>query len=232
MPAHRLNAKLLEKMTGKIGHKRVKYIREQISKRASRLNISSTAAQLIWAKNLGIGISSALAQAPSEVRNEVRTMVAAIPKEPATQTRQAVRTQTAPITSSTIRALIRDPELYGRCRDLLRAPRHFDRVIREATTVLDDRIKKKTKIQNLSPQDLVGKAINPRPDQAIIEISSNRAEQEGFHCICKGIMLAFRNKAHHSLSDTFTREDAVKFCGFVDTVLGMIELSTIHHDRA
>lgn len=104
-------------------------------------------------------------------------------------------------------------------------------MFREATTVLDNRLKTKTGIKNMNPESLVGKAVSPDPTKAIIEVSAEKAEQEGFHSLCKGIMLAFRNPAHHSLSEKFTREDALKFCGFIDAVLGVIEQSTIHPER-
>ncbi len=104
-------------------------------------------------------------------------------------------------------------------------------MFREATTVLDNRLKTKTGIKNMNPENLVSKAINPDPTKAIIEVSPEKAEQEGFHSLCKGIMLTFRNPSHHSLSDKFTREDALRFCGFVDIVLAVIEQSTIHPDR-
>jgi hypothetical protein len=231
MPAFRLNSGLLRRMSDRTG-KPVKYVREQISKRARSQNIGSAAAQLLWARLLGLGVATALAQATPEVRQELH--MSAEPKRVHTPTQ---REQTnrhrrlAPITDQTIRALINDQELYGRCKDLFRAKRHFDRVIREATTLLDDRLKTKSGIHYLSPENLVGRAINPDPDKTVIEVSSNAAEQTGFHNICKGIMLAFRNRAHHSLSDSFTREDALKFCGFLDIVLGMIDSSTIHQDR-
>jgi hypothetical protein len=73
--------------------------------------------------------------------------------------------------------------------------------------------------------------VGPDPHKAIIEVSSDRDEQEGFYSICKGTMLFFRNRAHHALSDQFTREDALKFCGFIDTILGTMEQADIHLDR-
>jgi hypothetical protein len=232
MPAMRLNSGLLQRMSKK-ADKPAQYIREQVSKRARRHDISSTAAQLIWAKQLGIGIASALAQVAPEVRHEVRsTGISPADRRPPSPLSLKGRRQSPAISDQTIRALIHDQQLYGRCKDLFRAKRHFDRVIREATTLLDDRLKAKTGIQNLNPENLVGKAVNPDLSKTVIEVSSNPAEQAGFHNICRGIMLAFRNRAHHSLSDAFTREDALKFCGFLDTILGMIDNATIHHDRA
>jgi hypothetical protein len=231
MPAMQLNARLLQRMSDKTG-KSVQYIREQVSKKARRQDIPSTAAQLIWAKQLGIGVTSALARAAPEVRQEVRSVGAPRPERaPAPHPAPQKHRKSDAINDQTIRALIRDQQLYGRCKDLFRAKQHFDRVIREATTVLDDRLKIRTGIQNLSPENLVNMAINADPHKAVIEVSSSGAEQAGFHSICRGIMLAFRNKAHHSLSDAFTREDALKFCGFLDTLLSMIDKSTIHQDR-
>jgi hypothetical protein len=231
MPAIRLNVRLLQRMSDKTG-KPVQYIREQVSKRARRQDIPSNAAQLIWAKQLGIGVTSALARAAPEVRQEVRSVGAPRPERAlSSHPSSRIHRKSAAISDQTIRALIRDQQLYARCKDLFRAKQHFDRVIREATTLLDDRLKTRTGIQNLSPENLVNRAMNPEPDRAVIEVSSNGAEQAGFHSICKGIMLAFRNKAHHSLSDAFTREDALKFCGFLDTLLSMIDNATIHQDR-
>lgn len=234
MPQKRLNPDLLAKMADKSG-KSSQYLREQISERASRQSISSAAAQIVWAKELKIGIANALSKVPTDVRTEVRsvgsdsgaaTMRTSRGKLPSPQARKV-----QPINAGTIRALLEDEQLRARCRDLLQAKKHFDRVIREATTILDDRLKRKTGIANMKPQDLVGRAISADPSRAIIEVSADPAEQEGFYSICKGIMLAFRNRAHHSLSERLTREDALKFCGFVDTVLGVIEQSTLHPER-
>jgi uncharacterized protein (TIGR02391 family) len=127
--------------------------------------------------------------------------------------------------------VLQDEQLRDRCRDLLTARKNFDRVFREATTVFDDRLKKLSGIKKMKPQDLIGKALSPDPLKAVLEISSEKDEQEGFYCICKGVMLDFRNATHHALSDKMTRADALKFCGFVDTLLTVMGQATVHSDR-
>ncbi len=234
MPRRPLDATLLEKLHQRTG-KPKQYLWEQISRKAARLGVCSLAAQIVWAQDLGVGVAAALNRFPAEIREEVRSVRdhapirANVPVARPPGVRHARRD--SPITGRTIGALLQDTELRGRCKDLLLRPRHFDRVIREATTVLDDRLKKKTGIRNMNPENLVSKAVSPDPAKAIIEVSADRAEQEGIHSICKGIMLAFRNKAHHSLSEKLTREDALRLCGFVDAVLGVLEQSTLHPER-
>jgi len=229
----RLNTDILEKMHGKTG-KTHKYLREQISRKASKLGVSSTAAQLMWARDLNIGIGSALNRNP-EVREEMRgvnsSAVSVGMRSRMVSTAEHSRVKPKPITAATIKILLKDPQMHARCKDLILANKHFDRAFREATTVLDDRLKKKSGIANMNPANLVGKALNPDPTKAVIEVSSDKAEQEGIHSICKGIMLAFRDKSHHTLSDKLTRADALTFCGFIDTILGVIENATIHLDR-
>jgi hypothetical protein len=234
MPKQQLDSGLLTKLQKAIGGKPVKYIREQICRKAGKQGISSLAAQIIWAKEHGIGTAHALNKLPADLRAEVRsgqpanspTIVPRLIKP----TRKHTRKPSA-FTSTTIELLLEDDILLGRCKDLLLARRHFDRALREATTVLDDRLKTKSTITYLNPANLVGRALNPDPKLAILEISPEPDEQRGFHAICLGVMLGFRNKVHHSLNDKFTREDALKFCGFIDTILGMIERADLHLDR-
>jgi uncharacterized protein (TIGR02391 family) len=236
MPDHRLDESLLNKIAARKG-KPKKYVREQISKRAAKSGASSSAVQIVMGMELGIGVAHRLRKVSSETRQEVQSLMAVNGASnrsptPTPEVKAATRKKQAePITAAAVRKLLRDDQLHGRCRDLLMASKHFDRVIREATTVLDDRLKKITGIKNLNPEALIGKVLNPNPDKAVIEISAERSEQEGIHSICRGIMLAFRNPAHHSLSDRFTREDALKVCGFVDSILGLISDGTVHLDR-
>lgn len=236
MPKQRLNPGLLKKLQKATGGKPLTYIREQISKKASRASISSLAAQIVWAQGKRIGVAHALNKAPPEVREEVRSAQRPTPA-PARAYRAPRESDRAesrkgkPFTAATIKALLQDQQMRERCRDLVLARKHFDRAFREATTILDDRLKNRSGIKNMSPVNLVGKVLNPDPQKAVIVMSANGDEQEGFHAVCKGVMLAFRNKAHHSLSDKFTREDALKFCGFIDTLLGAIEQAEVHLER-
>ena len=128
-------------------------------------------------------------------------------------------------------AVLSDPELRDRCRDLLTARRNYDRVVREATTILDDRLKRLSGVARMNAADLVGKVLNPDPERAVIELSGDPNEQRGMHGVCNGIMLAFRNKAHHSLSDSFAQQDALKFCGFIDTLLTIVGKGVVHKER-
>ncbi len=130
-----------------------------------------------------------------------------------------------------VNVLLEDATLKDRCRDIITRPRNHDRVIREATTILDDRLKTLSGIDNMKPQDLVGKVLNPDPTKAVIEVSSDREVQEGFFRMCSGTMLAYRNDAHHRLSDKWTQVDVLKFCGMIDLLLGVIGKGKKHLDR-
>lgn len=234
MPALRHDNTFLKKLARRT-KKSPQSLRELASRKAGQLGISSPAALLLWARERGVSITRVLNKLPTEARDEVRSAISpqktsgngAIQRIAARRPRK----QRTGITSAGIDSLLQDAQLRGRCKDLLLAKKHFDRAFREATTVLDDRLKKKSGIKNLNPLNLVGKAVNPDPQKAVIEVSAEKDEQEGFHGMCKGVMLVFRNKAHHSLSDKFTREDALKFCGFVDAILGIVEQATLHPER-
>lgn len=225
MGARRLDANLLNKLVKKLG-KDEKYIREQISKRANKLGISSEAYLVIWAKKEHIGTGTYQRKLPSEVQAEIRdTLPTIFSSRPIRSTAKVLkRTSKSKVLTltKTIDLMIRDQYLLDRCRDLLRARGNFDRVFREATTVLEDRIKRLSGIKNMRTAALVGKVINPNPEIAILKVSEEAYEQEGFHSICKGLMLAFRDTTHHELSNKFQREDALVFCGFIDSILAIL----------
>lgn len=118
---------------------------------------------------------------------------------------------------------IQDDELKARCSDILSAPANFDRVINQSTQVLEDRIRKLSKCERtLVGATLVNRALNPDMSKTILVVSDNPEEHEGVCHICRGLMIGFRNPTHHHLTDSFTREEALKFCAFVDSILQIV----------
>lgn len=224
MAQTRLNPKLLAKIADRTG-KSAKYVREQISKRAARAGIVSEAAQVLWAQELGIGSGTAHRNLAPHIQEQVlagRRKLAAPARAGSEGTESAARVpRQQSALSAAIEYLLTDPELRTRCSDLLRAQKSFDRVFREATVVLDARLKQLSGIkEKMNPGDLVARVLHPK--RAILVVSEHEDEQQGFFELCKGMMAAFRNPVHHTLNDQLTREDALRFCGFTDSLLGIL----------
>lgn len=123
---------------------------------------------------------------------------------------------------------IEDTELQKRCGDiLLEASGAFDRVINQATQILEDRIKKKSGLDNtaLIGIPLVSKAIHSKADHTILKFSDNADIQEQYAALFKGIIGVYRNPTHHGLDYECSREDALKFCAYIDLLLKEVEKS-------
>ena len=126
---------------------------------------------------------------------------------------------------------IKDEELKSRCADILTASSNFDRVINQASQVLEDRIRTKSGLdKTFVGIKLVNNALNADRSKSVLIISENNEEHEGFCHICRGIMLAFRNPTHHYLSDSFKREDALKFTAFIDNLLKILHKCKIQSE--
>lgn len=226
MSMQRLDEVLLKKLMDKTG-KEKQYIREQIAKKANRIGISSEAYLVIWAKQLGIGTAIYQRKLSPSIKAEIRDALPIIftsqPKPAVKKNKETKQAHQKSPMLLAIEFLIEDKELRDRCEDLIKAPKHHDRVFREATTVLEDRIKSLSGVRRMRPSDLVSKVINPDPTKAILKVSDEPREQQGFHDICKGLVLSFRDTTHHELSDKFKREDSLKFCGFVDSILVILD---------
>ena len=224
MPRTQLDEGILKKISHKTRKTR-KYVVEQVSKRASRQAISSEAALILWAKQLRIGTSSyqrrLAPHAQQEIQNHLPTVFSPLAriKQGADQKRSRVPRR-ADSTSAAIEFLLTDQELRSRCTDLIKASGNYDRVFREATTVLDDRLKNLAGLRKINPAELAIKALNP--PNPILRIVSDNDEQKGFFLICQGLFSAFRNPTHHQLSNQFTRQHALKFGGFVDLILNIL----------
>lgn len=124
--------------------------------------------------------------------------------------------------------LIKDEELKSRCADLLSARDHFDRVINQATLVLEERLRVKLPdLKEFNGAVLVGKAMNKEPKNTRIKFSDENSEQDGYVAIFRGIVLAFRNTSHHRFMTDISREQALQICAFIDTLLTALEKAEI-----
>lgn len=177
MSKRRLDPNLLKRLSEKTGTTE-KYLREQISKKASRYGISSEAELVLWAKSVGLGSSHYQRSLPVHLQQEIRETLPLVFDDAKTRTRPPLQKQRnvtpkgKPPILVAVDYLIQDEELHDRCRDLIRAPRNFDRVFREATTVLDDRLKKLSGVKRkMKPVDLVALVVNPDPEKAILKVS-------------------------------------------------------------
>lgn len=122
---------------------------------------------------------------------------------------------------------ISDVELKNRCEDILSANDNFDRVINQATLVLENRIRAKANLENSDRGvALVNKALNSDIERSILIVSEDPTEHTGFCDICRGIMTAYRNPTHHFLTE-YSREDALKVCVFIDHLLLLIDNSQL-----
>ncbi|HEX9346586.1 MAG TPA: TIGR02391 family protein [Gemmatimonadales bacterium] len=228
MSGTRLDPRLVKKLVTKT-RKPLQYVREQISKRAAKQGISAEAALILWAKEFGIGTGTFQRGLAPHLQEQVRAALPALFAAPAPSSnkangkRKGVKGTARP--DSGLRAaidyLLTDDEVKRRCTSLLTAKHSFDRAFREATTVLDDRLKKLAQIRGkLNPEELVAKVLHP--SKAILVVSEHDDEQLGFFNVVKGLMAAFRNPTHHTLNDKLTGEDALRFCGFIDAMLTLL----------
>jgi hypothetical protein len=120
-----------------------------------------------------------------------------------------------------------DAILMKRCYDLLQAPTNFDRVIREATTVLEDRIRNRvpheimSKLIPLSQEQqgekLVDKLFSPK--SPILVVSSDEHERLAFYKILSGVFSYLRNPHHHKLDDKTEWSWAWSTTGLIDRLL-------------
>lgn len=217
----RLNSSLL----AKIAHKKkttIPRIRQGISHRASRWRITSEAAQLVWADQMGISIGGALARLPPHVQEQVREHGKDFVERPPGASRRApVRANTPRGARDGLREavnrLITEPQLVSRCADTLKGTRKFDRAINQATLVLESYLRKLSrKGKGTNIHEVAAIVLHPK--NPVLRVSTEDDVQEGYFFICKGLFLVFRNLTHHQLAE-FSREDAISICGFVNAFL-------------
>ena len=237
MGVRRLDPKLMGKVAKKLGKAKLVDVNVVVSKRAAKLGISSEAALVILARENGIGTSAFQRKLDPTKQAEVR---GALPSIFANDRRQLPQTRNsssrvrsaAPSPRKNLKAaieyLIQDEELLNRCGDILLAKGHFDRPINQATLLLEDRIRKKADLEKrLVGENLVNAAFNSNIADTVLRVASDDGEdQRGYQQILRGIVPAFPNKTHHHIVKNFSREDAMRVCGFIDVLLRILDGST------
>lgn len=232
-----LDKRIMKRLAEKLGKEDLLPINRLVSRKASKLGISAEAALVLLAKEHDIGVSTYLRKLDSAKQAEVReALPVAIFKVGASTGRAGKRStdlKTRPDIGKKaslklmIEYLIEDPDLLSRCRDNLLGSTNFDIAVNQATLVLEDRIRKKAKpTEKLVGENLVGYAFKRDLQRTVLKVASNDPDdQRGFSDILRGIVPAFRNKTHHNIINDYTREEALRVCGFIDALLRVVDNS-------
>lgn len=119
-------------------------------------------------------------------------------------------------------SLISDEQLKHRCRDLLEAGEHYDRVVREACVILEDRVRQEIEAEkNVVGVNLMRRAFSPKVGP--IRLSGEEEEQKGIMNMYAGLMAFFRNSTGHNVIDTYDQQEALQFVVLVDLLLSMVK---------
>jgi hypothetical protein len=227
----------MQKLATRLGKPDLTHINKLVSRRAARLGISSEAALVLLAKEHGIGAATYQRRLDASKQAEVRDGLPAAFAQERTSgnaTMQSNRGTSRPrivskraALKAAIEYLIQDAELRSRCTDILLASGNFDRPINQATQVLEDRIRTKAQPpKKMVGENLVNYAYNEDLSRTVLTVASNDAEdQRGFTQILRGVVPAFRNRTHHHLTNAFSREEALRVCGFIDVLIRVVDSS-------
>lgn len=134
---------------------------------------------------------------------------------------------------------IKDETLRKRCSDLLKAPGSFDRVINQATQVLEARLRDSLPYEKLcevipEAREHVGEPLANKllsPNKPVIVISDKQIERAAFHKMVVGVIAYLRNPSHHSLDDKTEWTLAWSVVGIIDSLLSQLENSYIAGDN-
>lgn len=113
---------------------------------------------------------------------------------------------------------------------MLSAPANYDRVLREATTILEDRIRRKVPFDDLSK--LIPESSDQKGDNLINQLFGGKNPvlecddpqgQSPIHRMLGGVVAYLRNPSHHSVDDSVKWSWAWSVVGLVDQLLDELE---------
>lgn len=122
-------------------------------------------------------------------------------------------------------ALIRDAELKDRAAGLLVGDKNYDTAVREATVILEDRVRKKSGVSGVSGVELMTAAF--KEDTGALIVSDDSSEQRGVHMTFRGIIGWVRNSFHHHVIDATAQGDAMRIIAFIDWLLEEVDRARI-----
>jgi Protein of unknown function (Hypoth_ymh) len=116
-----------------------------------------------------------------------------------------------------------DEALRKQCEDLLLLQGNYDRVIREATVVLESRLRDCAGgRKRLSGQSLIDFVLPEDVSKAVLRLDDDKEIYYGYRSIIRGVFQAHRNPAVHTLRDV-RRIDAARICAYIDMLLSIID---------
>ncbi|MFI5087679.1 MAG: TIGR02391 family protein [Terriglobales bacterium] len=225
----------MSKIARKTGKKDITGVNKMVSARAAKLGVSAEAALIIIAKEHNIGTSTYQRRLDVAKQGEVRGALpslfasARLNVRNGTARASARKAKSSPDTKRSLKVvieyLIQDHELRDRCEDILLASKNFDRPINQATLVLEDRIRNQAQpAQRLVGENLINYAFKEDLAKTVLSVASNDTDdQRGLTQILRGVVSMLRNKTHHHATDDFSREDAIRVCGFIDVLLRLVD---------
>lgn len=109
--------------------------------------------------------------------------------------------------------------LGERCGPILDGDGPFDVAVNQATQVLEHSLRRRANFAGRETgANLVSALVNNDPKKALVAISSDASEQEGFANLCRGIMQFYRNPTHHDIR-FISREEALAVGLLIDQLL-------------
>lgn len=131
--------------------------------------------------------------------------------------------------------VIKDTRLRDRCYDLLSAERNYDRALREATTVLEDRLREKcghdllSQLIKLTSDQTATNLVQTllKPEKPVLYISQDVRERNSFYAIMRGVVLYLRNPPHHTIDDAVELSWAWAVVSLIDRLLTDIDNCTV-----
>ncbi len=136
--------------------------------------------------------------------------------------RQQVDVLTAKVAEAETRSLnIVDDGLRDRCLDLLVRPGKADAAVREASVLLENRLREVSGLSvELVGVQLVSRALSA--DNGVLVLSDVKAEQEGIHSLYRGVIGFFKNPASHRIIENYDVTRARQVVGLIDLLVNLL----------